>query len=198
MVYKPLFVDSQNRQLKGKNLPMISQDLDSVRTYQWEITFYGVPVDGVASLDRPLTLAAKQVSQTGFQLDDIEVHRVNDKVFYPGKGAPDELRVTFDNLLKHKMGTMLYKWIQTIYNPVTGEFTPGRSVGAGNVAGNFKIVADLVQLDNKGQPIAYSRFYGLFPKSWRQAEFNYSSNDFHSIEVAFRYDFIVQNGNANT
>ena len=197
-MYKPLFINSQNRQLKGKQLPMISQDLDSVRTYQWEIAFYGVPVDGVASLDRPLTLAAKQVSQTGFQLDDIEANRVNDKVFYPGKGSPDELRVTFDNLLKHKMGTMLFKWIQTVYDPVTGEFTPGRSVGAGNVAGNFKTVADLVQLDNKGQPMSFTRFYGLYPKSWRSSEMNYASNDFNTIEVIFRYDFMTQNGDSNT
>lgn len=198
MPYKPLFVDSQNRQLKNKSLPMISQDLDSVRAYQFEMAFYGVPVDGVASLDRPLTLAVKQVSQTGFQLEDIEVNRVNDKVFYPGKSTPDELRITFDNLYKHKMGTMLYKWLQTIYDPVTGEFTPGRSVGAGNVAGNFKVVGDLIQLDNKGQPLAFTRFYGLYPKSWRSAEMNYSANDFNTLEVIFRYDFIVQNGNSNT
>lgn len=199
MPYKPLFADSQLRGLKGKQLPMISQDLDSVRAYQWEITFYNVPVDGANSVDRIFTLAAKQVSQTGFQSDDIEVNRVNDKVYYPGKVTPEELRVTFDNLYKSRVNKKLFDWIQNAtYDPVTGEMTKGRSVTAGGVAGNFKIVADIVELDNKGQPIAYSRLYGVYPKAWRQAEYNYSTNDFHSTEVTFRYDFIVKKGDSNT
>lgn len=198
MAYNPLYVNSQNRGIQGKKLPMISQDLDSIRSYQWEITFYNVPVDGINTLDRPLTLAAKQVSQTGMQVDDIEVHRVNDKVFYPGKASPEELRVTFDNLYKAKMGEKLYQWFRSIYNVETGEFTQNRSVGGGSVAGNFKTVADLVQLDNKGQPLSYTRLYGIYPKAWKQAEFNYSTQEFHTIEMTFRYDFIVQKGNANT
>ena len=112
MPYNPLFINSQNRGLKGKSLPMVSQDLDSIRAYQWEITFYNVPVDAANGVDRPLTLAAKSVSQTGYTVEDIEVHRVNDKVFYPGKASPEELTVQFDNLYKTKMGSLLYEWIQ--------------------------------------------------------------------------------------
>lgn len=199
MPYNPLFVTSQNRGLQGKSLPMISQALDSIRAYQWEITFYNVPdFDGVNPVDRPLTLAAKSVSQTGFTVEDIEVHRVNDKVFYPGKASPEELTVQFDNLYKTKMSSLLYNWIQGIYNPVTGEFEQARQITPAGVSGNFKGVADIVQLDNKGKPMSYTRLYGIYPKSWKQAEFNYSTNEFHTIEVTFRYDFIVQNANANT
>lgn len=197
-MYNPLFINSQNRGLKGKQLPMISQDLDSIRAYQWEITFYNVPVAAANGVDRPLTLAAKSVSQTGFTSEDIEVHRVNDKVYYPGKVGHDELNVVFDNLYKSKMGSLLYQWMQNIYNPVTGEFEQGRQATAGGVAGNFKITADLVQLDNKGKPMSFTRFYGLYPKAWKQAEFNYSTNEFHTIEMTFRYDFVVQNPNTNT
>lgn len=198
MPYNPLFVTSQNRNLQGKKLPMVSQDLDSVRAYQWEITFYNVPVAAANGVDRPLTLAAKSVSQTGYTVEDIEVHRVNDKVFYPGKASPDELTVQFDNLYKSKIGSLLFDWIKTIYNPVTGEFENGRQVTPGSVVGNFKTVADIVQLDNKGKPMSFTRLYGVYPKSWKQAEFNYSTNEFHTIEVMFRYDFIVQNANTNT
>jgi hypothetical protein len=198
MPYNPLFVTSQNRNLQGKKLPMVSQDLDSVRAYQWEITFYNVPVAAANGVDRPLTLAAKSVSQTGYTVEDIEVHRVNDKVFYPGKASPEELTVQFDNLYKTKMSSLLFDWIKTIYNPVTGEFENGRQVTPGGVVGNFKTVADIVQLDNKGKPMSFTRLYGVYPKSWKQAEFNYSTNEFHTIEATFRYDFIVQNANTNT
>lgn len=198
MPYNPLFVTSQNRNLQGKKLPMVSQDLDSVRAYQWEITFYNVPVLAANGVDRPLTLAAKSVSQTGYTVEDIEVHRVNDKVFYPGKASPDELTVQFDNLYKSKIGSLLFDWIKTIYNPVTGEFENGRQVTPGSVVGSFKTVADIVQLDNKGKPMSFTRLYGVYPKSWKQAEFNYSTNEFHTIEVMFRYDFIVQNANTGT
>lgn len=198
MTYRPLFADSQNRQLKGKQIPMVSQDLDSIRSYQWEIVFYNVPVDGVNTLDRPITLAAKQVSQTGFQVEDIIVHRVNDTVKYPGKATTDELRVTFDNLYKSQMGTKLFQWIQSIYDPVTGEMTKNRSVGAGNIAGNFKLVCDVIQTSNTGQPLSYTRYYGVYPKSWKLGEWNYATNEFHTIEVSFSVDFIKQVGNSNT
>ena len=43
----------------GQGLPTISTDLDSVRTYQFEIHFFGLPEDVTNQAD--LTLAAKKV-----------------------------------------------------------------------------------------------------------------------------------------
>ena len=198
MAYNPLFITSENRNLTGKKLPLISQNLDSIRAYQWEVTFTNLP-NAVASLfkgvSRPLTFAAKSVSQTGYATEDIEVHRVNDKVYYPGKGSPEELTIVFDNLYKPKMAHLLYSWMQTIYDPVTGQFTKSRTVNGG---GSFKASAEIYQLDNLGQPLSHTKLYGLYPKSWKQAEFNYSTNEFHTVEVTFRYDFIVQSDNTGT
>ena len=191
----PFYINSQRRTLQGKSLPMISQDIDSVRTYQWEVSFYNVPVDGVNTIDKPLTLAAKMVSQTGFTSEDIEVHRLNDKVYYPGKVTPDELVVTFDNIYKTRVGNLLYQWMQSIYNPVTGQFTEGRNE---TMQGNFKIVMDVHETNNLGQPFTHVRYYGVYPKSWKVAERNYATNDFHTVEVTFRYDFMVHVNNNNT
>ena len=44
----------------GQGLPTISTDLDSVRAYQFEIHFFGLPADVTSESD--LTLAAKKVS----------------------------------------------------------------------------------------------------------------------------------------
>ena len=43
----------------GKGLPTVSTDLDSVRTYQFEVQFTGLPSD--VSNEGDLTLAAKKV-----------------------------------------------------------------------------------------------------------------------------------------
>ena len=111
------------RNITDSTAPTISNKLDSIRAYQWEITFASPhatqAVGGGAG--KPLTLAAKQVNGLGFSVEDIEVHRVNDRVFYPGKATPEELTVTFDNLYQKKVSTTLWNWFKSIYNPLTGE-----------------------------------------------------------------------------
>ena len=35
-----------------------------------------------------------------------------------------------------------------------------------------------------------TKLFGVYPKAWKTAEFNYSNNDFHTVEMSFRYDFM--------
>ena len=180
MAKKSFFFNDANRVLTGQGLPVVSQDIDSVRAYQFEIHF-NVPND--ESLEDGLVLAAKQVTSVGFTSEDIEVHRANDKVFYPGKASPEELTVTFDNLYKPKVSQSLFKWFQQTYNPVTGKFN--------TVSDNFKATsAVILHLGPRGDVVSETKLYGIYPKSWKTAEFNYSTNEFHTIEMTFRYDFI--------
>ena len=48
----------------------------------------------------------------------------------------------------------------------------------------------IVELDNTRTPHAAIELYGVYPKSVRFSEKNYNSNDFATIEVEFRYDFL--------
>ena len=170
-----------SRGVDGNKLPLISQGLDSVRAYQFEIHFeLPTPVAGVES--KFLTLAAKQVGQVGFASEDIEVHRVNDKVFYPGKSSPEALTVTFDNQYQTKISETLWNWYKSIYDPMNGTM---------QTEGNFKAQkATIIHLDPKGKPKYETTLFGVYPKSWKTAEFNYGTNEFHTIEVEFRYDFM--------
>ena len=192
-INSPYFLDTADTQRKfgAGGLPIISQGLDSVRVYQFEIHFE-LPT-GMTSDDPngKLTLAAKQVTALGFSTEAIEVHRVNDKVFYPGKASPEDVTVTFDNLYQPKIANTLWRWFASIYNPVTGRFN-----GSGDQ--RFKAnMAIVTQLDSKGQPLTETRLFGIFPTSWKTAEFNYSTNEFHTIEMVFRYDF-MEHADADT
>jgi hypothetical protein len=174
----------------GKNLPRISTVLDSVRTYQFEIQFFGLPPD-VAGSQTDLTLAAKQVSPVGISVDDIEVRRVNDKVFYPGAPSQEEITITFDNLYFKETSPALWRWFKSIYNPLTGDMTELSAPGA---PGNKTFKATkmrIIELDNTRTPHAVNELYGVYPKSFRFAERNYSAgSDFHTLEVSFRWDFM--------
>jgi hypothetical protein len=95
------YATKTNRKLTpdSASLPNISQALDSVRAYQWEISFQ-LPSTGVeeaGGIEPHLTLAAKQVTAMGFTSEAIEVHRTNDKVFYPGKASPEEVTPYYGN-----------------------------------------------------------------------------------------------------
>ena len=171
----------------GQGLPTISTDLDSVRAYQFEVQFEGVP--GLGKSD-DLTIAAKQVTQAGMSVEDIVIDRVNDKIYYPGKATPELITVTFDNLYLKEASDTLYKWFQNTYDPLTGEMTKNSPPGKGG-GGSFKAnKMTILQLSNNMSPHSAVECYGVWVKSWKTAEFNYATNEFHTIEVEFRYDFM--------
>ena len=171
----------------GKGLPQVSTDIDSVRAYQFEVHFNGVPATAGAQ-EEDYTLAAKQVSPVMYGVDDIPVHRGNDILFYPGKPSLEEITVTFDNLYLKSTTKGLWEWFKTTYDPLTGEVAKNSKPGGG---GTFKAnKMEIILLDNTLTPHSVVAAYSVWPKSWRTAELNYSTNDFHTIEVSFRFDFL--------
>jgi len=173
-------------------LPKLSTYLDSVRAYQYELQFFfpkDIPGTRNGGL-RELNVAVKQVNAAGLKVEDIEVNRLNDKYYYPGKPSMDELVVTFDNLYKTKAGAALFQWFRACtYDPVTGYQTP--ITGGYTLNSSFKAEkVRLIQYDGTLTPFAYVDFIGVYPKSMQLAEHNYATNDFHTITMNLRYDFI--------
>jgi len=172
----------------GQGLPTISTDLDSVRAYQFEIHFFGLPEDITNSTD--LTLAAKKVGGLEMKNEAIVIDRVNDKVHYPGKTTPGELTVDFDNLYLRETASDLYRYFRHTYDPITGEMTKTAQPG-GTAGTTFKAdKVEVVQLDNTLTPHSVVELYGVYPTSWSASEFNYSTNQFHQLTVNFKYDFM--------
>lgn len=181
---------------------VLSHELDSFRSFSWEVHIPKFPgffsnIPGLDNQER-LTLACKQITQPGFTVDDIEVHRVNEKFFYPGKPNPDEVTLTFDNLIKGDIAKALFAWIRTVYDPVYGvhyggiggQLAPDGSVLSDFV--EFKRPVTIYQLDSHRNPRMHITLFGAYPKGWKLGEFNYESNSFHTIEITLRYDFAVQ------
>jgi T4-like virus tail tube protein gp19 len=173
----------------GQSLPKVSTLIDSIRTYQFEVQFYGLP-PYLTGQQTDLTLAAKQVSPISFSVGDIEVRRMNDKVYYPGQPSQESVSITFDNLYLRKTCATLWEWFKTIYDPIGGDMTKLSAPGG---PGNKTFKANklrILELDNTRTPHAAIELYGVYPKSVKFSEKNYNSNDFATIEVEFRYDFM--------
>lgn len=173
----------------GTSLPRISTLLDSVRTYQFEVQFFGLPPQ-LQGQQTDLTLAAKQVSPIGISTEDIDVRRVNDLVRFPGAVSFEAVSITFDNLYLRKTAATLWNWFRTTYDPLTGDLTKLAAPGAG---GNRTFKANklrIIELDNTRNPHSAIELYGVYPKSVRFSEKNYGTNEFATIEVEFRFDFM--------
>ena len=172
----------------GQGLPTVSTDLDSVRAYQFEIHFFGLPEDVTNQTD--LTLAAKKVGGLEMKNETITIDRVNDKLHYPGKTTPGELTVDFDNLYLRETAADLYRFFRHTYDPITGEMTKSSQPGGG-AGSTFKAdKVEVVMLDNTLTPHSVIELYGVYPTSWSASEFNYSQNQFHQLTVNFKYDFM--------
>lgn len=169
----------------GRTLPKISTQLDSVRSYQFECRFT-LPNGVGTRVSTQLTTAAKQVSPIGGATDDIVVDRLNDKVYYPGKFTPEPLTITFDNQLLTRSSPALWDWFTTTYNPMTGD-----GAQTASRAGGFKALKlDIIELNTNSEPVSYVGLYGVFPTGIKFSEKNYATNEFATIEVTFRYDFL--------
>ena len=79
--------------------------------------------------------------------------------------------------------------MQNTYDPLTGEFTKSQGF---NTVQNHKTIIDVTQLDGRGSVVSNTRLIGAYIKSWKLAEFNYTTNEFHTIECVFRPDFVQQ------
>ena len=181
----------------GQGLPVVSTDLDSVRAYQFEIHFFGLPEEVTPGGQAELTLAAKKVGGIEMGNEAIVVNRVNDKMFYPGRNTPGDLMVTFDNLYLHETAADLWKYFKNTYDPITGEMTKNAQPG-GTTRQTFKAdKVEIVMLDNTMSPHSTIELYGVWPTKWAAAEFNYNTNDFHTLDVTFKYDFMNSYNYAN-
>ena len=187
------FANNLNRNLDESNgLPVISQNLDAVRQYQFEVTFNPPPgVTAIGAFSNPLTIACKKVGALGMAVKPIEVRRVNDVVNYPGQVSYQEVEFTFDNLLVSKTGKQLYDFMTTVFDPTTGEYgTAFNAAGLNSIKSNIEVY----KLDGKGDIQQVIKLKGAFPTSFMQSEAAYNGQDFDTCTMKFKYDYLIVEG----
>ena len=113
-------------------------------------------------------------------------------MYYPGKPSLEEVTITFDNLYQKKVANTLFNWFQSTYDPLSGEMMKNTTTRLGTEpTGNFKArELKVYHLDPHGNPLMTTKMLGVYPTSWSTAEFNYSTNEFHTIEMQFSFDFL--------
>ena len=168
---------------------------DSFRAFGWIIRIPGLAgilgtVDNFFNFtdtNDTLTLAARRVTGLSYNVETIDVNKVNDRFYYPGRPATQTATISFDNMIKGDTAKLLYAWMRTTYDPIFG--THSNPVIAGD---QFKRTMEVVQLDNQRNPKLVAKLYGAFPIKWSIGELSYGTNDFATIDVEVKYDFIVQ------
>lgn len=168
-------------------LPEISTDLETIKTYQFEVDFSQFnSVIGNQRITGDVTVAAKQVGQITYGVESIPLDRLNDKVHYPGKVTYEPVEITFDNLLMKKSTNALWSAFKEVYNPLTGK--AGYRTGGGRIYKGEKL--SIVEMNGENQPVAAVELLGVYPEKVVYSEKNYSTNEFSTVTVTFRFDFL--------
>jgi hypothetical protein len=166
----------------------ISTRLDSVKPYQFEVHLT-MPGQFPASKEIVM-IGATKVTGLGMEVENIEVHRVNDKVFYPSKAKMEPVVITFDDQIESKLGPRLWSFLTRTMDNKAGTIAP--SLGNLATPNPLKIPSmKIVQLKNDLLPFSETTLYGVYCMAWKSSEFNYATtNAFHTIDMTFRYDFM--------
>ena len=182
-------IDSQFQRETGTNgpLPEISTDLETIRAYQFEVNFQNFgSVVGNQRVTGDVTVAAKQVGTISYGVESLALDRLNDKVHYPGKVTYEPVEITFDNLLLKKSTQTLWEAFKEVYSPTTGK--SGFRGGNGIMYKGEKL--SIVEMNGDNEPVAAVELYGVYPEKVTFSEKNYSTNEFSTVTVSFRFDFM--------
>ena len=72
-------------------------------------------------------------------------------------------------------------------NPIDGTQLGGQG---GAATGWKSREVEVLQLSNDGNPMFSTKYFGVYPKSWKPAEYNYGTSEFHTVSVVFKYDYM--------
>jgi phage tail-like protein len=141
------------------------------RKNQWVFEF---PDEvGIASI------AIKSVGLPNGSFSELTLDYINQKYYFPGKFAWEEISLTLMDYIGDSTSQKLYDWFLANYNPLTGK----QAFGA-----NLKKTVNIILLDPEGAELERWVLKGAWPKTFNWGELDYEADDLRTLELAIRYD----------
>lgn len=169
---------------------------EAKRKNRWQLSFIDVPsqlFNNDTQVKRNMELALLSASRPSWNLEEVELHRLNEKFYVPGKATFEPITVTYQDYIESRISEVLFEWSRTVYNPMTGAMGYKRAIG---------VRALLTMLDPLGVPVEIWTLFGAWPQAINFQDLDMSSSEQANIEVTIRYDrcavVFVNNLNPNS
>jgi len=145
-------------------------------------TYQNIDSTGVDA-NRNLILSLKTASRPNYSIGETELHRLNEKAFFPaGKAEYQPLEISFYDTIGLNTGSVLYDWMEAVYDPDTGSVAYKSSLAT---------TGRLSMLSPKGTIIEQWKMFNLWPTKITFGNLDYSSTNAAMVNMSFRYDIAV-------
>ncbi len=162
------------------------QNMETKRKNRWQLSFVNIPNESFTGSDAQVNmdLSLLSASRPSWNFEEVEIHRLNEKFYVPGKVTYEPITIVYQDLIDAKTSEVIFDWSKTVYNPFTG------AMGYKNAIG---VDAYLAMLDPLGVPVEIWNLFGAWPQSANFQDLDMSSSEQANIEIVLRYDRCIVN-----
>lgn len=140
-----------------------------------------------SDLENSLTIACHSCTTPSITTDEQEMHRINDRVYVPGKSSYGTIDLSFYECIKvtdsnpyTPAGEILFNWQTLIHNPATGQQNYKK-----DTAGN----AIIAQFDGLGNIVRTWNIYSCWPTNVKFGDLDATNGDVQSVTATLRFDW---------
>lgn len=136
-----------------------------------------------------LTIACHSSTIPNLTIEEQELHRFNDRVYIPSKGAFNTVDIGFYEYIKttnsipgdgKNAGDILWDWQKKVYNPSTGVSGYKQDITSNLI---------IIQFDGAGNVVRTWNLYHAWPTVVNFDELNSESGEIQNVTVTLRYDW---------
>ena len=144
------------------------------RKYRWQLIIPEISVNGTNALP------PEKSARPNLSFKEIEVHHLNETVFYPGKPEWKPLNLVLYDIKRKK--DPIFGWLKEQYDPCLGEWkAPSPSVFK-------KEKARLEMYDGCGKIIETWVYENVWPQSIEWGDLEMGNSEYSTVDLTLRYD----------
>jgi hypothetical protein len=143
------------------------------------------PGGGGGGGERILALSINAFPFPELATDEIRVDFGNEQRWVAAKTVPSDETFTFKDYVDGEVANIINEWHKKVYNPENGQI---------GYAKDYKVEADLVFFDPKGEKPRVWKLIGIWPKNVKFGEGKMESPGHNLITAVFRVDKVKYEG----